>query len=136
MKIQFVQGHTYDFCGVPSHVFQGLLNAAQKEVTTTIISVTAISVNCLALGRGLAINSHRDGIASRLNSSVRHRRGIYADVGRIKFRQAWGDKPCDHSYIEKEYRLGSKTGEYVCTQCGEEKEGLDWNRKVSDASGA
>ncbi|MEA9554616.1 KTSC domain-containing protein [Xanthomonas nasturtii] len=30
MKIQFVQGHTYDFCGVPSHVFQRLLNAGSK----------------------------------------------------------------------------------------------------------
>ncbi|MGW8276219.1 KTSC domain-containing protein [Xanthomonas axonopodis] len=32
MKIQFVQGHTYDFCGVPSHVFQGLLNVGSKGV--------------------------------------------------------------------------------------------------------
>ena len=30
MKIQFVQGHTYDFCRVPPHVFQGLLNAASQ----------------------------------------------------------------------------------------------------------
>ncbi|WP_219820275.1 KTSC domain-containing protein [Xanthomonas arboricola] len=30
MKIQFVQGHTYDFCGVPSHVFQGLRDAGSK----------------------------------------------------------------------------------------------------------
>ncbi|WP_029818188.1 KTSC domain-containing protein [Xanthomonas campestris pv. olitorii] len=30
MKIQFVHGHTYDFCGVPSHVFQGLLKAGSK----------------------------------------------------------------------------------------------------------
>lgn len=30
MKIQFVQGHTYDFCGVPSHVFQRLRDAGSK----------------------------------------------------------------------------------------------------------
>nr|WP_237651331.1 KTSC domain-containing protein [Xanthomonas translucens] len=30
MKIQFVQGHTYDFCRVPAHVFQGFLNAGSK----------------------------------------------------------------------------------------------------------
>ncbi len=30
MKIRFTQGHTYDFCRVPEHVFQGLLNARSK----------------------------------------------------------------------------------------------------------
>jgi hypothetical protein len=30
MKITFTQGHTYDFCGVPQHVFDGLLQAASK----------------------------------------------------------------------------------------------------------
>lgn len=30
MKIQFVQGSTYDFCGVPAHVFNSLLNASSK----------------------------------------------------------------------------------------------------------
>lgn len=32
MKIHFVEGHTYDFCHVPAHVFNGLLNAASKGV--------------------------------------------------------------------------------------------------------
>lgn len=50
-----------------------------------------------------------------------------------KLRQAWGDKPCEHPHIEQEYHLGSNTGEYVCTQCGEAKEGSDWNRRISDA---
>lgn len=27
MKIQFVEGPTYDFCGVPESVFNGFLNA-------------------------------------------------------------------------------------------------------------
>jgi hypothetical protein len=30
MKITFVQGHTYDFCGVPQHVFDGLLRTSSK----------------------------------------------------------------------------------------------------------
>jgi hypothetical protein len=30
MKITFVQGHTYDFCGVPSSIFEGLLKATSK----------------------------------------------------------------------------------------------------------
>jgi hypothetical protein len=30
MKIRFVAGHTYDFCGVPRSVFEGLLDAASK----------------------------------------------------------------------------------------------------------
>jgi hypothetical protein len=30
MKIEFEQGHTYDFCGVPSSVYQELMNAASK----------------------------------------------------------------------------------------------------------
>ena len=30
MKITFMQGHTYDFCGVPQHVFDGLIQATSK----------------------------------------------------------------------------------------------------------
>lgn len=30
MRIRFSQGDTYDYCGVPAHVFQGLLNARSK----------------------------------------------------------------------------------------------------------
>ncbi|MCC4616573.1 KTSC domain-containing protein [Xanthomonas campestris pv. asclepiadis] len=30
MKIKFVQGHTYDFCGVLLHVFQGRRDADSK----------------------------------------------------------------------------------------------------------
>lgn len=32
----------------------------------------------------------------------------------------WGDKPCEHPHIEKEYYLGAQTGDYVCTTCGEQ----------------
>jgi KTSC domain len=30
MKIAFAQGHTYDFCGVPQQIFDGLLRASSK----------------------------------------------------------------------------------------------------------
>lgn len=30
MKIRFTEGHTYDFCGVPESVFNGLLRAPSK----------------------------------------------------------------------------------------------------------
>jgi|GEM_PF-355516 len=47
-------------------------------------------------------------------------------------RESWGDKPCDHPDFADEILFGSKTGDYVCTQCGEsftkrEKDAL--NRK-------
>lgn len=30
MKITFAQGHTYEFCGVPQHIFDGFLCAESK----------------------------------------------------------------------------------------------------------
>lgn len=30
MKITFIEGHTYDFCGVPEHIFLGLLRSGSK----------------------------------------------------------------------------------------------------------
>ena len=33
-------------------------------------------------------------------------------------KQAWGDKPCTHPAFAKEYDLGERTGNYVCTTCG------------------
>jgi hypothetical protein len=33
-------------------------------------------------------------------------------------QQEWGDKPCAHPAFAKEYDLGKRTGDYVCTQCG------------------
>lgn len=32
LKIRFVEGHTYDFCGVPESVFDDLLKARSKGV--------------------------------------------------------------------------------------------------------
>ncbi|WP_461482756.1 hypothetical protein [Porticoccus sp.] len=34
-------------------------------------------------------------------------------------RERWGGKPCDHPDFTDEYLFGSKTGDFVCTQCGE-----------------
>lgn len=42
-----------------------------------------------------------------------------------------GNPPCDHENLEKEYALGSATGDYVCTRCGEAGWGKDWNKKES-----
>ncbi len=30
MKIQFTSGNTYDFCGVPEHIYSGLMSAFSK----------------------------------------------------------------------------------------------------------
>jgi DNA-directed RNA polymerase subunit RPC12/RpoP len=35
-----------------------------------------------------------------------------------ELRTAWGDRPCEHPAFAKEYDLGARTGDYVCTQCG------------------
>ena len=35
-----------------------------------------------------------------------------------QLRKAWGNAPCDHPNLEKEYSLGADTGDWVCTQCG------------------
>jgi len=36
-----------------------------------------------------------------------------------KRREEWGEEPCSHDHIEKEYYLGAHTGDYVCTTCGQ-----------------
>lgn len=36
----------------------------------------------------------------------------------LELQQAWGGKPCDHPGFAKEYDLGERTGNFVCTQCG------------------
>lgn len=38
-----------------------------------------------------------------------------------RLQEEWerkGNPPCDHPTIDKEYYLGSATGDYVCTVCG------------------
>ena len=36
----------------------------------------------------------------------------------LELQQAWGGKPCEHPSFAKEYDLGERTGNFVCTQCG------------------
>lgn len=33
-------------------------------------------------------------------------------------RAEWGDTPCDHPALAKEYAERKRTGDYVCAQCG------------------
>nr|AKN36100.1 hypothetical protein [Vibrio tasmaniensis]AKN40821.1 hypothetical protein [Vibrio sp. 1F_189] len=48
-----------------------------------------------------------------------------------KLRVKWGNKPCSHPNIDKEFYEGSPTGDYVCTQCGEVGHGKHWASKQS-----
>lgn len=43
-----------------------------------------------------------------------------------ELRKEWGDKPCDHPQIVKEYYRGMQTGDYTCTQCGAAGWGKHW----------
>lgn len=33
-------------------------------------------------------------------------------------KESWGDKPCTHPSFTDKYLFGSKTGDFVCEQCG------------------
>jgi hypothetical protein len=51
-----------------------------------------------------------------------------------KVKESWGEKPCTHPRLEKEYYTGAFLTNYVCTQCGKEftipqKLELDQERK-------
>ena len=48
-----------------------------------------------------------------------------------------GNKPCSHPKFEKETHLGwgyveEKTGDYVCTQCGQDFTKNEYNTSVRD----
>ncbi len=42
---------------------------------------------------------------------------MQADAAK-RIRERWGNKPCDHPNVEKEYQFGADTGDFVCTTCG------------------
>ncbi len=44
--------------------------------------------------------------------------GLMQKKRAIVLQQEWGGKPCDHPAFAKEYDLGERTGNHVCTQCG------------------
>jgi len=37
-----------------------------------------------------------------------------------KVKESWGEKPCIHPRLEKEYYTGAFLINYVCVQCGKE----------------
>lgn len=41
-------------------------------------------------------------------------------------RKKWGNKPCSHPHVVSETSHRGKTGDYVCTTCGETGWGKDW----------
>lgn len=47
----------------------------------------------------------------------------------IELRKLWSGRTCDHPDLDKEYDLGSATGDYVCTTCGRSGFGNDWNER-------
>jgi len=49
-----------------------------------------------------------------------------------ELKEMWGDKPCSHPSLDKEYELGSATGDYVCTTCGKSGWGNNWNSKSAE----
>lgn len=51
-----------------------------------------------------------------------------------ELRKRWAGKPCDHPNLDKEYDLGSDTGDYVCTTCGRTGQGSDWPEREREAS--
>jgi hypothetical protein len=36
----------------------------------------------------------------------------------LEIQKSWGDAPCTHPAFAREYDLGVRTGNYICTQCG------------------
>lgn len=36
----------------------------------------------------------------------------------VALQQEWGDRPCPHPELSREYDHGERTGNYACTQCG------------------
>lgn len=47
----------------------------------------------------------------------------------LALKEQWGDKPCKHPHVVKEYALGTATGDYICTTCGEAGWGRNWNKE-------
>ncbi len=39
-------------------------------------------------------------------------------VDAFKLNTDWGDKPCVHPRLEREYHMGMHTGDVHCTTCG------------------
>ena len=71
-----------------------------------------------------------------LTTNGKHVRGIkMQQKDAIKLKDDRGDEPCSHPSLEKEYELGTATGDYVCTSCGESRAGSAWNKKHDEKQG-
>ena len=46
-----------------------------------------------------------------------------------KLREQWNGSDCPHDKLEKEYYLGSATGDFVCSVCGETGPGRNWSKR-------
>ncbi len=51
-------------------------------------------------------------------------------------QQEWGDRPCPHPTLAKEYDMGQRTGGYVCTQCGATLSFREKAERAANAGGA
>lgn len=51
----------------------------------------------------------------------------------LELQRQWGNKPCNHPRVEKEYHLATSTGDYVCTTCGATGSDRHWNKKEKSA---
>lgn len=47
----------------------------------------------------------------------------------VELQKKWGDKPCDHPSIDREYFYAVPTGDLVCRQCGMDGPTLSWFRE-------
>lgn len=54
-----------------------------------------------------------------------------------QLREEWarkGNPPCDHPDLDKEHGLGTGTGDYVCTNCGQTGHDSDWPQRERAAN--
>lgn len=54
-----------------------------------------------------------------------------------RLKRSWGNKPCSHPTLAREYFLGAQTGDLVCTTCGStfwsrDEAGRDATRQTKD----
>ena len=51
-----------------------------------------------------------------------------------ELRKKYGNKPCNHPELDKEYMSGYGTGDYLCTTCGAEFKPSDYKKWKADQS--
>src|SRR5687768_15442803 len=85
----------------------------------------------VALGFGAGLSHENWHLLCWLHSSITFR--LEADSMRpgdaFSLREKWGDKDCDHPALAQEVMFGQRTGDYICTRCGETRAGREWGRR-------